>query len=83
MRVKALSRKRELIILMVDLSKSEEALLAIKKLYKSNNKYWIFLSNIKMGGTSKVDIFLQKIIEELNRLPLNTSFRIFLVGSSR
>ena len=67
-------------MLLVNMKKQSDTIEALKTLYQSSNKYWVYLANLSTKvNPQQLDLFLQHIIEELHKLPVNNSFRIFLM----
>lgn len=53
-------------------------------MYVSSTKRWVYLSNVPVHNNwNQMGTFLQEIIEELQRLPNNPFFRIFLIGPTQ
>jgi hypothetical protein len=53
LRVKALSRKRELVIFLVNMKKKQETLDKLKLLYGGATKCWVYLANLTIHNNWK------------------------------
>jgi hypothetical protein len=78
LKVKSLSKKRELESILINMQRKEELIETLKHHYRSS-KQWVLLANFSIKNRSEVRQLLEEILCELGRLQPNPFFRIFIV----